>query len=143
MGASFRHGNLLGTGIGLCSLNVQLHIDSLQLMADIDKTFLHIQVVNSQPAELGDSHIRIEQNVHRFIAFAVYIVVMYKLQKFTHLVLGDYRSGTFIVYYSPGKLKLKGGLCDDLFSDMQLSPDQEKETDTYLLSDMLFCPATD
>ena len=99
-------GDLSGTGVGLGLLNDVLHpAGALQLVVDVDDPVLHVQVLDGQPAELGDAHAGVEQDVDRFIVFAVYVVIVNELQELAHLVFGDSLPRHAVIDHHPGKLE--------------------------------------
>ena len=81
------------------------HADVLQLMVNVNNPVLHIQIADDQTAKLGNSHSGVEQDEHHLIVFAVDIIIVYKLQKFSHLIRLNRLADNTIIYYYAGKLK--------------------------------------
>ena len=99
--------------VGLCGFNVLGAIPSaLELVVNMNGLILHIQVIHSQTHKLGNSHTRIEQDIHTIIIFAIMLVLFDKGQEFALLVSGDSFSGDRIVDDNLCQLKVKGILAD-------------------------------
>ena len=74
-------------------------------MVDVNNPVLHIQIADGQTAKLGNSHSSVEQDENHFIVFAVDIIIVYKLQKFSHLIRLNCLAGNTVIYHYAGKLK--------------------------------------
>ena len=77
-------------------------------MVDIYDPVLHVQVLQGESAELGDTHSGVEQYVYHLVVFAVAVVVMNKLQELPHLIPGDGFSRHAVVHHNTGKLEPEG-----------------------------------
>ena len=77
------------------------------------------------PAELGDAHPRVEQDVECFVVSAVVIIVSYEFQELAHLIFCDGLSRHTVVDYHPGKLKTEWVLLEHIIVDRHLEGGSE------------------
>lgn len=81
------HGQLPRSCIRLSRFNDQPHVGCpLQLVVDIDDPVFQVNILEGQPAEFGNTHSCVEQNVDHLVILAVDVIVMDELQELPHLV---------------------------------------------------------
>ena len=126
------HGELPCSCIRLGRLDHVLHFGSpLQLLIDVDDPLLHVEIVNGQSAELGDSHSCVEQNIECLVVSAVVVVIVHELQELAHLVFGDGLPCHAVVDHHPGKLEPEGILLQVVVVDCHLEGGAENASHCF------------
>ena len=75
-------------------------------MVNVNNPFLHIQILQCQPAKFRDTHSRVEKDINYFVILTVYIIVMDEFQELTHLLSGYRLPGHTVIDHHRSKLKV-------------------------------------
>ena len=126
------HGQLPCACICLGRLDHVFHFGGpLQLLVDVDDPLLHVEIVDGQSAELGDSHSCVEQNIECLVVSAVVVVIVHELQELAHLVFGDGLPCHAVVDHHPGKLEPEGILLQVVVVDCHLEGGAENASHCF------------